>query len=157
MGSERRQVNRFNIALAAFSRHESRFDKSEHFTEALNICDGGFFFASSAPLQWACPSMHAAHAGGSDREQVAARRIVRRASCMCGTNLRRRPNRVRRRNREYHTPQWRTARRLSNLDQTRRFRNDLNPKGRKRRGRLKSETQGTRIVVLALPTFSKRS
>jgi hypothetical protein len=26
-------------------------DKSEHFTEAINVSRGGFFFASSAPLQ----------------------------------------------------------------------------------------------------------
>ncbi len=30
-------------------------DKSEHFTEAMNISRGGFFFASSAPLQVGMP------------------------------------------------------------------------------------------------------
>jgi hypothetical protein len=30
-------------------------DKTEHFTEALNISRGGFYFASSAPLQVGMP------------------------------------------------------------------------------------------------------
>ncbi len=30
-------------------------DKTEHFTEALNISKGGFFFATSAPLQVGMP------------------------------------------------------------------------------------------------------
>jgi hypothetical protein len=30
-------------------------DDSEHFTEALNVSRGGFFFASSAPLQVGMP------------------------------------------------------------------------------------------------------
>lgn len=30
-------------------------DKSEHFTEAINVSRGGFFFASSAPLQVGMP------------------------------------------------------------------------------------------------------
>jgi len=30
-------------------------DKSDHFTEALNISRGGFYFASSAPLQVGMP------------------------------------------------------------------------------------------------------
>ncbi len=53
---ERRQLARVNL------RTPLRFrvlgvvsDKTEHFTEALNISRGGFYFASSAPLQVGMP------------------------------------------------------------------------------------------------------
>jgi hypothetical protein len=56
MGSERRQVNRFNMRTSLrFRATNLASDKSEHFTEALNISRGGFFFASSAPLQVGMP------------------------------------------------------------------------------------------------------
>src|SRR2546423_7983906 len=56
MGSERRQVNRFNMRTSLrFRATNLASDKSEHFTEALNISRGGFFFASSAPLQVGVP------------------------------------------------------------------------------------------------------
>jgi PilZ domain len=52
MASERRQVTRYNTRSALRFRATSlASDKSEHFTEAINISRGGFFFASSAPLQ----------------------------------------------------------------------------------------------------------
>jgi PilZ domain len=52
IGQERRQVARHNqrTPLRFRALHLSA-DKSEHFTEAINVSRGGFFFASSAPLQ----------------------------------------------------------------------------------------------------------
>jgi len=54
--SERRQVTRFNVRTPLrFRAVGVAADKTEHFTEALNISRGGFFFASSAPLQVGMP------------------------------------------------------------------------------------------------------
>jgi hypothetical protein len=56
MGSERRQVPRHNIRTPLrFRALNLSADKSEHFTEAMNVSRGGFFFASSAPLQVGMP------------------------------------------------------------------------------------------------------
>jgi hypothetical protein len=56
MASERRQVTRYNIRTPLrFRALNLAADKSEHFTEAMNISRGGFFFASSAPLQVGMP------------------------------------------------------------------------------------------------------
>jgi len=56
MGSEQRQVTRYNIRTPLrFRALNLAADKSEHFTEAMNISRGGFFFASSAPLQVGMP------------------------------------------------------------------------------------------------------
>lgn len=56
MGSERRQVARFNLRTSLRFRATSlASDTSEHFTEAINVSRGGFFFASSAPLQVGMP------------------------------------------------------------------------------------------------------
>lgn len=50
--SERRQLARFNLRTPLrFRALGVAVDKTEHFTEALNISRGGFYFASSAPLQ----------------------------------------------------------------------------------------------------------
>jgi len=50
--AERRQVTRFNLRTPLrFRATGVAADKTEHFTEALNVSRGGFFFASSAPLQ----------------------------------------------------------------------------------------------------------
>ena len=50
--SERRQLTRYNLRTPLrFRALGVAADKTEHFTEALNISRGGFFFASSAPLQ----------------------------------------------------------------------------------------------------------
>ena len=80
--AERRQVTRFN------SRTPLRFravgvaaDQTEHFTEALNISRGGFFFASSAPLQVGMPlevtiRMPAEVTGNSSQEMRCTARIV---------------------------------------------------------------------------------
>jgi hypothetical protein len=54
--AERRQVTRFNVRTPLrFRAVGVASDKTEHFTEALNISRGGFFFASSAPLQVGMP------------------------------------------------------------------------------------------------------
>jgi PilZ domain-containing protein len=51
-GSDRRQVTRYNLRTPLrFRAVGLASDKSEHFTEALNVSRGGFFFATSAPLQ----------------------------------------------------------------------------------------------------------
>jgi hypothetical protein len=56
MGSERRQVSRHNIrSPLRFRALNVAADLSEHFTEAINVSRGGFFFASSAPLQVGIP------------------------------------------------------------------------------------------------------
>ena len=56
MSSERRQVARFNVRTSLrFRAVNLPSDKSEHFTEAINVSRGGFFFASSAPLQVGLP------------------------------------------------------------------------------------------------------
>jgi PilZ domain len=50
--AERRQVTRYNTRTPLrFRALGVASDKTEHFTEALNVSRGGFFFASSAPLQ----------------------------------------------------------------------------------------------------------
>jgi len=50
--SERRQLIRYNVRTPLrFRAINLSADKSDHFTEAINVSQGGFFFASSAPLQ----------------------------------------------------------------------------------------------------------
>ncbi len=54
--SERRQLTRYNLRTPLrFRARGMAADDSEHFTEALNVSRGGFFFASSAPLQVGMP------------------------------------------------------------------------------------------------------
>src|SRR5207237_10618524 len=54
--SERRQLARVNLRTPLrFRAVGVAADKTEHFTEALNVSRGGFFFASSAPLQVGMP------------------------------------------------------------------------------------------------------
>lgn len=54
--AERRQVGRHSLRTPLRFRSTGVIaDKSEHFTEALNISRGGFYFASSAPLQVGMP------------------------------------------------------------------------------------------------------
>jgi PilZ domain len=56
MATERRQVTRHNMRTPLrFRAINLASDKSEHFTEAINVSRGGFFFASSAPLQVGVP------------------------------------------------------------------------------------------------------
>jgi hypothetical protein len=55
-GPERRQLIRQNHRTPLRFRSTGvAADKSDHFTEALNISRGGFYFASSAPLQVGMP------------------------------------------------------------------------------------------------------
>jgi hypothetical protein len=54
--SERRQLVRYNVRTPLrFRALNLPSDKSEHFTEAMNISRGGFYFATSAPLQIGMP------------------------------------------------------------------------------------------------------
>ncbi|MDQ1408816.1 MAG: hypothetical protein QOJ41_551 [Acidobacteriaceae bacterium] len=49
---ERRRLTRYNLRTPLrFRALGVAADTSEHFTEALNVSSGGFFFASSAPLR----------------------------------------------------------------------------------------------------------
>jgi hypothetical protein len=55
-GNERRLLTRFNIRTPLrFRAINLPADKSDHFTEAINVSRGGFYFASSAPLQIGTP------------------------------------------------------------------------------------------------------
>jgi hypothetical protein len=55
-GSERRQLTRYNLRTPLrFRATALSSEKTEHFTEALNVSRGGFFFASSAALQIGMP------------------------------------------------------------------------------------------------------
>jgi len=67
--------------FAAFRATNLASDKSEHFTEALNISRGGFFFASSAPLQVGMPidctlRMPAEVTGSRSQETHCTARVV---------------------------------------------------------------------------------
>jgi len=54
--SERRQLTRYNLRTPLrFRAVGLSSDRTEHFTEALNVSRGGFFFVSSAALQIGMP------------------------------------------------------------------------------------------------------
>jgi hypothetical protein len=80
--AERRQVTRLNHRTPLrFRAMGVAADKTEHFTEALNISRGGFFFASSAPLQVgtsleATIRMPAEVTGNSSQEIRCTARVV---------------------------------------------------------------------------------
>ena len=80
--SERRQLVRVNHRTPLrFRTLGVAADKTEHFTEALNISRGGFFFASSAPLQVGMPleatlRMPAEVTGNSAQEMRCTARVV---------------------------------------------------------------------------------
>ena len=82
MGSERRQATRHNIRTPLrFRALNLAADKSEHFTEAMNVSRGGFFFASSAPLQVGMPleamlRMPAEVTGSQAQETRCTARVV---------------------------------------------------------------------------------
>ena len=82
MGSERRQVTRHNIrSPLRFRALNIAEDLSEHFTEAMNVSRGGFFFASSAPLQVGMPleatlRMPAEVTGTQQQETRCTARVV---------------------------------------------------------------------------------
>ncbi len=55
-GAERRQLTRHSHRTPLRFRSTGvAADKTDHFTEALNISRGGFYFVSSAPLQVGMP------------------------------------------------------------------------------------------------------
>ena len=82
MAAERRQVTRYNMRTSLrFRAVNLASDTSEHFTEAMNISRGGFFFASSAPLQVGAPidctlRMPAEVTGGTPQETRCTARVV---------------------------------------------------------------------------------
>lgn len=80
---ERRQLTRLSHRTPLrFRAMGVASDKTEHFTEALNVSRGGFFFASSAPLQVGMPieatiRMPAEVTGnGSPQEMRCTARVV---------------------------------------------------------------------------------
>ena len=53
---ERRQLERYRLRIPLrFRALTLSGDKSEHFTEIINVSRGGFFFVTSAPLQVGTP------------------------------------------------------------------------------------------------------
>lgn len=82
MATERRQITRFSLRTPLrFHAANLAADKSEHFTEAINISRGGFYFASSAPLQVGMPlectiRMPAEVTGNTSRETRCTARVV---------------------------------------------------------------------------------
>jgi hypothetical protein len=80
--SERRQIARISLRTPLrFRALGVAVDKTEHFTEALNISRGGFFFASSAPLQVGMPleatvRMPAEVTGSTAQEMRCTARVV---------------------------------------------------------------------------------
>ncbi|HUE43588.1 MAG TPA: hypothetical protein VMP12_08475 [Candidatus Sulfotelmatobacter sp.] len=82
-GFERRLLTRYNIRTPLrFRTINSTGDKSDHFTEAINVSRGGFYFASSAPLEIGMPieatlKMPSEVTGGEARHTSCAARVVR--------------------------------------------------------------------------------
>ncbi len=80
--SERRQLARLSLRTPLrFRTLGVAADKTEHFTEALNISRGGFYFASSAPLQVGMPleatlRMPAEITGNTAQEMKCTARVV---------------------------------------------------------------------------------
>src|SRR5207245_3230400 len=80
--SERRHLERYRLRIPLrFRTINLAGDKSEHFTEALNVSRGGFFFVTSAPLQVGMPieatiRMPAEVTGGKADETHCKARVV---------------------------------------------------------------------------------
>src|SRR5258708_8803887 len=80
--TDRGRVARHNMRTSLrFRAINLASDKSEHFTEAINISRGGFFFASSAPLQVGMPidctlRMPAEVTGSKPQETHCTARVV---------------------------------------------------------------------------------
>jgi PilZ domain len=80
--SERRHLERYRLRIPLrFRTINLAGDKSEHFTEALNVSRGGFFFVTSAPLQVGMPieatiRMPAEVTGGRADETHCKARVV---------------------------------------------------------------------------------
>jgi hypothetical protein len=81
--SERRLLTRYNIRTPLrFRTINPTGDRSDHFTEAINISRGGFYFATSAPLKMGMPieatlRMPAEVTGGEARMTSCTARVVR--------------------------------------------------------------------------------
>src|SRR5579863_617951 len=81
--SERRVLTRFNIRTPLRFRTINLVgDRSDHFTEAINVSGGGFYFATSAPLKMGIPieatlKMPAEVTGGEARMTCCTARVVR--------------------------------------------------------------------------------
>lgn len=81
--SERRVLKRYNIRTPLrFRTINLTGDKSDHFTEAINVSRGGFYFATSAPLKIGMPieatlRMPAEITGGEARMTSCTARVVR--------------------------------------------------------------------------------
>lgn len=80
--SERRNLARYAMRTPIrFKAMGLAADKSEHFTEALNVSRGGFYFATSAPLQIGMPieatlRMPAEITGNGTKETHCRARVV---------------------------------------------------------------------------------
>jgi hypothetical protein len=81
--SERRILTRYNIRTPLrFRTVNLTGDKADHFTEAINVSRGGFYFASSAPLKIGTPieatlKMPAEVTGDQARITNCTARVVR--------------------------------------------------------------------------------
>ena len=79
---DRRQLVRHQVRTPLRFRSTGvASDKSDHFTEALNLSRGGFYFASSAPLQVGMPievslRMPKAVTGNEPEELCCVARVV---------------------------------------------------------------------------------
>jgi hypothetical protein len=80
--TERRQLSRFGLRTPLrFRALGVATDKTVHFTEALNVSRGGFYFASSAPLQVGMPIEATLHmpsevTGNQPQETRCTARVV---------------------------------------------------------------------------------
>ena len=80
--NERRHLMRYAVRTPLrFRAIGLAADKTEHFTEALNISRGGFYFATSAPLQVGMPieatlRMPTELTGGKVEETRCTARVV---------------------------------------------------------------------------------
>ena len=81
--SERRVLTRYNIRTPLrFRTINLAGDRSDHFTEAINVSRGGFYFATSAPLKIGMPieatlKMPTEVTGGEARMTSCTARVVR--------------------------------------------------------------------------------
>ena len=81
--SERRILKRYNIrSPLRFRAINLTGDESDHFTEAINVSRGGFYFATSAPLKIGMPieatlRMPSEITGGDARMTSCTARVVR--------------------------------------------------------------------------------
>src|SRR5712671_3822731 len=104
--------------FAAFSRHESRFRQERAFHRSSQYFARRIFLRIVSPAPGGhAHRLHAAHAGGSDREQVAGHALHSTGRARAERAIRRRPHRFRRRNREIPHPAIGGLPKLSALNQ----------------------------------------